>query len=63
MPSVYDWEQEDVFPRQDSIDAVAANLAWWWRTGNSEDYTEPECEASWWDGSAKIAIAAYKRGR
>lgn len=53
----------DVPTREERVEAIAANLAYWWRMSFSDDYSEPQCGADWWMGAAKFAATAYERGK
>lgn len=48
---------------RDDVDAAAARLAYWWRMSFSADYSEPECEAPYWDMPARMALRAVAEDR
>lgn len=48
---------------RDDVEAAAANLAWWWRMSFSDDYSEPQCEAPWWEQAARVALNAVAQDR
>lgn len=48
---------------QDDVDAAAASLAYWWRMSFSDDYSDPQCDAVYWDMPARIALHAVAEDR